>query len=248
MDIKKWFENKGSYADGLALYAQIKGCQRLLLTKLAQENTQNFLMLKYELKMALSTAGGVTIPTKQNVAPQPAVPKKEPLLEVIIKESTEAQFEKETMAMYPVELHGVYRARVSDFYRACEIKFKLNALEPDDEDTALDILMELEALWDAIDNAWIVLHHWRDHKRIMPVEVSEDFTVLNGIQLVKRRGQLETSKSKREKTIAAMEIAAQDAPEDKRKANLLNRKKEQLQQIIIDLDTVRAILQKDGKA
>ena len=246
MDIESWFKEKGSYADGLALYKLVPGCNKHILAKLALESSRNFLTLKYELKMAQGKASSVTLPVKEVVAPQAAEqPKKEPLLQVIIEKATEAQFEKETMAMYPPELHGIYRNRISDFYRACEIKFKLNALQPDDEETALEIIRELDTLWTNIDRYWEILHHWRDHNRIMPLDESEDFTGLNGIQLVKRRNQLETSKCKRSKTIAAMQIEVDAAPEDRQKLNLLNRKKEQLQQIETDLNKVRLLLQKE---
>lgn len=247
MDIKSWFETSGSYADGLALYRQLPGCNNSLLRQFSKECKANFLTLKYELKKALEEGKGVTVPTSSKSAPQ-ALKKPTPAVVVhdYVEKSADAAFEKETMAMYPPELHGTYRNRITDFYRACEIKMKLNALNNDDEESALEIIIELEELWDRIDRYWMILNHWKENKRIMPVEQSQDFAKMNGIQLVNRRGQLETSISKRKITLNRLKEQVEGSPEDRTKLNAYNKKKEQLQQLIIDLETIRILLKNEG--
>lgn len=246
MDIQKWLKEKGSFKDGIALYSALPGCNQSLLKTLTTESTVNFLKLKYELKMALEAGKGAITPKKENTAPQPIKkPQKQSLLKEIIKQSADVSFSKENMAMYPAELHSTYRNRIHDFYLACELKFKLNATADDDEETALEIIIKLEEVWNRVDRAWMVLNHWKDHRRIMPVEVSEDFSLLNGIQLVKRRDQLETSISKRKITLAKLMAQAEASPEDRTLQNKFNKKKEQLQQLLLDREIIRDHLQKE---
>lgn len=246
MDIKTWFDKKGSYADGLALYKKLPTANRVLLGKLATESPQNLTSLKYELRMAMSQGIRVSAVVDK---PKPEIrPKPKPSAEIYVKKQVEQavalEFAKETMALYPPELHPVYRQRIENFYKACELKFKLNALEPDQEEEALALILELDSLWDKIDTAWDILNHWKEHRRIMPVATSKDFTALSALELHTLKGNLKSSKSKREATIAKLEQYVSANPEDRTKLNLLNRKKEQLQQFLNDLEEVTRIIKK----
>lgn len=246
MDIQSWFSAQGSYADGLLLYGQLPTCNQNLMRSFARENTSNFLKLKYELKKALLSGQGAIVPKKEIIAPEQlaSIPRNdkskesEPLLQEIIKKSADASFEKETMAMYPMELHSTYRQRVSDFYLACELKFQLNSIADDDENDALNIIIQLDDLWTRIDRAWMILGHWKDHNRIMPTK-AEDFSGITGNKLLMLRDNLQSSISKREKTVESMQERVKASPEDRSLLNLLNRKLEQLEQKKIDLETVR---------
>lgn len=240
MDIQSWFSSQGSYADGVMLYSKLTTCNANVLRSFARENTANFLKLKYELKKASLSLTDTNVAQLVKVAPEPKKPiKPEPLLQEIIKQSAAVSFEKETMAMYPMELHSTYRQRVSDFYLACELKFQLNAIADDDENDALKIIVQLDDLWTKIDRAWMILGHWKDHNRIMPTESHEDFSQVSGNKLVMLRDNLQSSISKREKTIESMQERVKASPEDRTLLNLLNRKLEQLEQKKIDLETIR---------
>jgi len=240
MDIQSWFSSQGYYADGLLLYGQLPSCNQNLMRSFAKENTSNFLKLKYELKKALLSGQGAVVPKKEIIVSEPRKPiQPEPLLQEIIKQSANASFEKETMAMYPMELHSTYRQRVSDFYLACELKFQLNSLADDDENAALNIIVQLDDLWTRIDRAWMILGHWKDHNRIMPTESHEDFSQVSGNKLLMLRDNLQSSISKREKTIESMQERVKASPEDRSLLNLLNRKLEQLEQKKLDLETIR---------
>lgn len=243
MDIQSWFSSQGSYADGVKLYSQLPTCNANLLRGFARENTANFLKLKYELKKASLSGSSAIIPKTEKIAPEPKkVVKPEPLLKEIIQQSAAASFKKETMADYPMELHGTYRQRVSDFYLACELKFQLNSIAEDDENAALKIIIQLDDLWTRIDRAWMILGHWKTHNRIMPTEESEDFNKLSATKLVMLRNNLQSSISKREKTIESMHERVKTSPEDRTLLNLYNRKLEQLEQLKIDLETIRKLL------
>jgi hypothetical protein len=243
MDIQTWFSNSGSYADGVKLYSQLPNCNANMLRNFAKENSSNFLKLKYELKKASLNGVGVIVQKVEKIAPEP---KKEPenksLIKEIIRESEAVSFQKENMAMYPMELRSTYRQRVNDFYLACELKFQLNALADDDEENALKVIIQLEDLWTRIDRAWMILDHWKDHNRIMPTVESKDFSNLSGVQLVMMRNKLESRISKREKTVMSMNEKVVSSPEDRGLLSLFNRKFEQLQQLKIDLETIRKLL------
>jgi hypothetical protein len=243
MDIQSWFASQGSYADGVKLYSQLPSCNANVLRNFAKENTANFLKLKYELKKASLSGSSAIIPKKENIAPEPKkVVKPEPLLKEIIQQSAAASFQNETMADFPMELHSTYRQRVSDFYLACELKFQLNSIAEDDEKEALKIIIQLDDLWTRIDRAWIILGHWKTHNRIMPTEESEDFNALSEKQLWMRRNNLQSNISKREKTLISMLERVKASPEDRGLLNLYNRKLEQLEQLKIDLETIRKLL------
>jgi hypothetical protein len=240
MDIQSWFSSQGSYADGVMLYSKLSTCNANVLRSFARENSANFLKLKYELKKASLSLTDTNVAPLIKVAPEPKKTlKSEPLLQEIIKQSAAVSFEKETMAMYPMELHSTYRQRVSDFYLACELKFQLNSIADDDENDALNIIVQLDDLWTRIDRAWMILGHWKDHNRIMPTESHEDFSQVSGNKLVMLRDNLQSSISKREKTIESMQERVKASPEDRTLLNLLNRKLEQLEQKKIDLETIR---------
>nr|WP_315245146.1 hypothetical protein [uncultured Flavobacterium sp.] len=250
MDIQTWFSQNGSYADGIKLYSQLPNCNANLLRSFAKENTSNFLKLKYELKKASLNGVGAIVQKVEKIEPQPKKELKketvnQSLIDGIIRESEALSFEKENMAMYPMELHSTYRQRVSDFYRACELKFQLNATPEEDEENALEIIIQLEDLWTRIDRAWMILNHWKDHNRIMPTGESEDFSQLSAVQLVMLRNKLESRISKRQKTIEKMRENVESSPEDRALLNSFNRKLEQLQQLIIDLETIRKKLQNE---
>lgn len=250
MDIKSWFDSSGTYAEGVKLYSKLPNCNNQLIRSFSRENSSNFIKLKYELKKALMCGLDTVTPITDKKPTELKKPiekevKKEPLLKLIIQQSAAVSFEKETMAMYPMELHSIYRERVNNFYQACELKFQLNAVSERDEAQALKLIIQLEDLWTKIDKAWIILDHWKDHNRIMPTEESEDFSKLNGIQLCKKRDNLESSISKRTKTIKKMKAAVEASPENRSMAKLLLRKLEQLQQLTIDLATIRNLLKNE---
>lgn len=249
MDIESWFASSGTYQDGLTLYSQLPSCNAMTLRNMQRENSTNFLKLKYELKKALMSGSVVSVQKPKESTPEPkkTVIKVEPqpLLQTIIQQSADVSFHKEHMGLYPAELHSVYRERISNFYKACELKFQLNAV-PDREDSdALNIILQLEDLWTKIDKAWMILDHWKDHNRIMPVKCSEDFAQLSPVKIVLMRNNLEAKISKRQKTIDSMFEKVKSNPEDQLISNNYNRKLEQLHQLKIDLETVRNLLQNE---
>lgn len=246
MDIQKWFDTSGSYEEGLALYQQLPTFSNLQFKSLKKESFSNFIRLKYELKRGLMLGHNVDlIPEVNNEIPEnPEIPENSDstLSAAIIEESEKQNFAKETMAMYPMELHPVYRQRISDFYLACELKFKLNRLKRKQEKEALEIILQLEALWNKIDRAWMILEYWKDNGRIMPSESSIDYSKLTPLELVKEKVLLEARISKRKKTLENLGKALEADPENRLKANQYKIKKEALEQFKVDLETIKNLL------
>ncbi|MBN8565239.1 MAG: hypothetical protein J0M25_00705 [Flavobacteriales bacterium] len=247
MKIKSWFDRSGSFAEGVELYAQLPQPSIHLLKLFKVENTSNFIRLKYELKLAINKGlDKIEIPKNpeipENSQPKTNTEEDSAFLNQLIESSSKAEFSKETMAMYPPELHKVYRKRISNFYEACELKFKLNALPEEANDQALKIILQLESLWDKIDKAWEILHHWRDHHRIMPTDVSEDYSKFTPMQLANEKGLLETRISKRKKTLEGISKKMDADPVNRVLANSYHKKKEELEQLQVNLETIKKIL------
>jgi hypothetical protein len=253
MKIQSWFDNHGTFKEGVEIYSQLPNPSIHLLRLFKIENTSNFIRLKYELKLAINK--GLDKPSFERIPEIPKNPeipeaqktKSESVIDTsflkqLTEESSKASFAKETMAMYPEELHSTYRERISNFYEACELKFKLNTVPEADHEAALKIILQLEKLWDRIDKAWVILHHWRDHNRIMPTEVSQDFSKLSALQLANEKGLVETRISKRKKTLLQMEQKLEADPGNRVLANSFNKKKEELEQLILDLETIKTLL------
>lgn len=251
MNIQDWFDNSGSYADGVKLYSLLPNCSNLMLKSFRIENFSNSLQLKYELKRALLSGFNVSLPEITEITEiteiqdKKEVDKQKISHEELARESEKTQFPKETMAMYPMELHSVYRERISNFYKACELKMKLNSLDPSQEKEALDLIIQIENLWDLIDRAWMVLDHWKDTARIMPFSESVDFSKFSPVRLINEKSLIEVRISKRQKTLDKMYDNIVANPEDRLKVNQYNKKKEELEQFKIDLETIKKLL-KDG--
>lgn len=247
MNIQKWFDRSGSFAEGVELYSKLPQPSLHLLRMFKVESVSNFIRLKYELKNAINKGFDSNkipeIPEIPKIPDAIQVPEEDPgFLNQLIESSSKAEFSKETMAMYPPELHSVYRERISNFYLACELKFKLNALPEANHDAALKLILQLESLWDKIDKSWTILHHWTDHHRIMPTEVSTDYSTFSPMQLANEKGLLETRISKRKKTLDGILKKIEGDPSNRVLANSYNKKKEELEQLIIDLETIKKIL------
>lgn len=248
MNIQDWFDSSGSYADGVKLYSLLPNCSNLMLKSFRIENFSNSLQLKYELKRALLSGLNPSLPEISEIAEKSEtkeVPEQKTSHEELARESEKTEFPKETMAMYPMELHSVYRERISNFYKACELKMILNRLAPSEEMEALVLILQIEKLWELIDRAWMVLEHWKDTGRIMPFSESTDFSKFSAVQLVTEKSLMEVRISKRQKTLDKMYDNLLANPEDRLKANQYNKKKEELEQLKIDLETIKKLL-KDG--
>jgi len=114
---------------------------------------------------------------------------------------------EDLIADYPVALHGVYRAKLEAWLRACSLKLTLNAVPMEEEDKARELQRQLWQLFSAMDNYDVVLQYWRDHKRILEPQ-KEDYSRLTPVELVQRRNTLRSNIVSREKSLAKWEAQA----------------------------------------
>lgn len=254
MTIKEWFDNGCDFKTGVDLYRQLPAATPVMLRNFARETPSNKLTLKYELKKALMAGSSVSISPvvpvlEKQVSPEPAppVPDRNPvqIKEKAVRladESSKSEFQKETLSMYPPELHPVYRERINKFYLACELKIKLNTLPENALDDALNLILQLEDLWGKIDKAWEILNHWKEHHRLMPVESEVDYSKMTAMQLVREKSLLESRISKRKKTLEGVYRRCLEHPEDKTLLNNYNRKKEELEKLILNLEKIKELI------
>lgn len=243
MNIQEWFDKKESYELGVELYSKLPRMSGFTLAQLREKKTlSNEMKLRYELKKALSDPVYInSLKPEKLVLKKKTVVVQEPKIQ---EKATENQFKKESISMYPFELHGVYRDRVNCFYSACELKLRLNALDPNQDDKALDYILEIERLFDKIDKYWDVLDYWKEHGRIMPVLAKEDYSNWSLSKLYRNKANLESSISKREKTLLSLRAYVDKNPNDSVKRNNLLRKTEALEQLRIDLMEIRNLITK----
>lgn len=255
MSIQEWFDSRGSYEDGLELYKQLPGATAAMVKSFTGKTPANHTRLKSELYKAMISGFSVAInPAKKVQEVKASEPKtkasdSKPDTEFLknkakelADQSSKVEFQKETLSMYPPELHPVYRQRINDYYLACELKIKLNSLDDDAIEEALDLILSIDKLWTRIDKAWEVLHHWRDHRRILPFFSEVDYSKLSSMQLFKEKTLLESRISKRKKTLQGIFERYQDHPEDRALLNAYNKKKEELEQLILNLEKIKEMI------
>lgn len=241
MTISEWFTSDKDYNKGLAILATVPGVSPALLGQLKNETRSNFLILKYELKKMENNPIYIKSITKKKLVLKPlsVVPKINNTS--IIETSVAKEKTKESIALYPIELHGTYRKRIDDFYEMCSLKMQLNEVDEDANDVALSIILKIEDLQSKIDLADEALNYWKENNRLMPVEPKVDLNKLKPMEIFKKIALLETSISKRKKTLESLSQHLKLHPDDLTKRNLYLRRIEYMQQLVLDLSKLKEI-------
>ena len=136
------------------------------------------------------------------------------------------------IADYPVELHKAFRRRWGLWMEACSLKVQLGELDPKDEDEAFELQWKIWVCFREFDQCQKVLKHYREHKRIMPLETETDFEGMSELEIYKHRDNLRALITRRKQTINKMEnsLPAPEDPDYKSRLHTLNLKREQLQE------------------
>ena len=182
---------------------------------------QNYAKLKYEYKRL-----GAILPQETP---------KEPLKEESGNPKTEPPKRKvfnDLISDYPVELHPAYRRRWDLWMQACSLKMQLNKIPETETESALEIQMKIYRCFLDFDQCQKVLKHYREHKRIMPLEAETDFEGMSELEIYKHRDNLRALITRRKQTINKMEnsLPAPEDPEYQSRLHTLNLKREQLQE------------------
>jgi len=159
--------------------------------------------LKYEfsrLNKPAEAKVSAEIPTDKPADQESGIPKTEAPRKVF----------NDFIADYPVELHKVFRRRWGLWMEACSLKVQLGDLDPKDEDEAFELQWKIWVCFREFDQCQKVLKHYREHKRIMPLETETDFEGMSELEIYKHRDNLRA--------------------EYKSRLHTLNLKREQLQE------------------
>lgn len=134
---------------------------------------------------------------------------------------------------YPVDLHHAYKMRYEHWLEACSLKVMLNDVDVKDEETALEIQWKIFDNLEAMDKYQKALEYYGKNKRILETETKANFDDLSPIELIKKRQNIRSNISKRMKTFKKMEseLPKKGADDYNLKLHLLNRKKEEIQQL-----------------
>lgn len=140
------------------------------------------------------------------------------------------------IAQYPTELHKTYKKALDLWVEVCSLKIKLNDVPKQNEKTAFIVQTKILDKMDVFDECRKALHHYNEHKRILATETQTDYSDLTAMQILKKRNNIRVSITKRKKTITDHEKALPPKTDNTyyKLLSALNRKKEQLQELILD--------------
>jgi len=208
--ISNWLKNKGSYAEGVALYTTAPGMKPTLLKVLQKgENPTNREKLTYELKKLIpvqslkpiimgvdfghsdvqvytlarkSAVKGIVV-AHRTVERQPVAP---------------AELKPKNSLLYhqlPEALRPDLQLANKLFNDNCLLKTQLNELSAEMESEALAIQLQIWQNIKQAENHWARINFWQAHKRVPEAVVLKPEN-LNPFYLAKRQQNLFSSSSK----------------------------------------------------
>jgi len=126
----------------------------------------------------------------------------------------------------------------------CDLKFILNDLPKASTDEALSIQLQLEELDDKREHIWKELHHWQNHKTLLP-STTDSFEGLSTAELFKKRNNLRSQVTKLNKRIDTYyENLTKES--DKHQIKLIerqiNRSEKKLHQHTLNIDKLKDLL------
>lgn len=211
MQINDWFTNGCDYDQGVALYAALnKSNHNLVRLFKRKHSTNNEAKLKYELSKFrdVTVLPLVAVVNTEKVNPQVDLNQARSLSGVEVPPTN--TYRPLKINELPVELHPMFIQQKTDFHTACSSKIILDALEPEQEQEALELCIKIEELFDSIERAWKVFDYYIEHGTILNVATT-NFSDLSAAQLIQRRNQLRTRLSKEKSKITAWNTALSQA-------------------------------------
>lgn len=148
------------------------------------------------------------------------------------------------IAQYPVELHPTYQQACQIWINVCSLKIQLNAVPRHDEKQAFKLQTGILEKMEQFDVCKKVLDHYNEHKRILPTATKSDFSKLSPVELITKRNSLRSLITRRKQTIDKMEAELPEESDENyyKKISAINRKKEQLQELILDEEKITKML------
>tara|TARA_R110002167_G_scaffold364968_1_gene588350 strand:+ start:6499 stop:7260 length:762 start_codon:yes stop_codon:yes gene_type:complete len=201
--IADWFNGSKDYYEGVAIYATLPTKKLRILKKLNRgKNNHNMSTLVEQLRQY------------KNAPQKPQPPKKTPVIvenytevpdqekinithqrKKLAAESNKREFGGVLIGDLPTELRPRFFHAQKVFYEMIELKFALNDLPPEAEESALNILIQIMKLDEERDLIWKELHHWKKHRTLLSVP-EDDFSKLTPTQLIQKYNNLKSNISK----------------------------------------------------
>lgn len=216
--ISEWFKNSKDYNIGVALYATLPNKKIRVLKKLNKgKSHQNMATLVSELRKFKNAPK--TPEVKKIVIPEVAKPATQDTINIEAArkqqshESVQREFGNIRIGDLPAELRPKFLRAQSVFYNMIELKFALNDLPHNANDSALKIILQIEDLEEERDIIWRELHHWKAHKTLLEVPIT-DFSNLTELQLDKQKRNFRSSITKIKKRVDSWynDLAAEKDP------------------------------------
>ncbi|MBS9773814.1 MAG: hypothetical protein KGV59_01475 [Tenacibaculum sp.] len=204
MKVQEWLNNGQDYQKGIALYQTLKGAKpNLIRLFLKKETKANADKLTYELSK-LKDNQEIINTDSQKITNLNKSKTDDLKVNNQEKKATTPLFFYKLNQLHK-DLHEVARLQRDNFQKAVSLKLQLNDLHKDDEIRALKICIEIERLFDEIDNIQKILEHYVNHKVVLLPKTS-DFTDLSPAQLLQRRNNKRANKSKITKKLERLNI------------------------------------------
>jgi hypothetical protein len=241
MNIEEWFIKK-EYAIGVQLYASLPKSSRHILARLQRSKTpKNVATLKYELnKYRKSVVEITSVPILKKVVAPAAINLKQQQIQTAVINTNK----KVTMSMLPIpSLRKRFVEKNNAFYQYCELKYQLNELAPEQEDEALELILEIHRLNNFIDEVWREIDYYLEHHKLLPS--ANDFTALNFKEQSKNLQLLYQRRTKRTSSLNGwkkelQEIDVKDI-KFKKLQTKISSKTQELQQIEIDINILKKL-------
>ena len=234
MNVSQWIKEGSKYADGVALYENFKGHNKLLLKQFSSKKTTYLVeKLKHELlKLDKPVAASPIKLKKKKVLPKTNLDPQQ-LPEKIQEERVAISSEKKhklLMHQLPAELRPLYEEAYSLFIKNCRLKVELNEMPP--TINTYELQARMEANWKRNQWCWNQIGFWQENG-VLPTVTPSEFEALTPAQLIKRQQLKWQQISKAEKYIELREkkLKAELPLKDRVKAETeLRAKKEKLLQ------------------
>ena len=199
MTIQNWFDENGSYEQGVFLYSQLPKTNKNLLSFFQRKKTRRSASkLHYELQKHKSFE--IPVLVSSLIEPLPPVLVPEISHEVLKEKALVVSNKKISPAHLPSELRTVFYQKNKDYYALYELHLQLTDLPDAAEDEALSLIIAIMALRKKVDAAWRDLDFFMEHKKLPP-KVGLDLESLTPMGLVTTRQKLYAQRSKRKKTL-----------------------------------------------
>lgn len=216
----------------ISQYLELGG-NSTLIKNISSFSLANHAKLKYHIKQLLGS---------KEIGVEKADEEIKPEIQVAPPAKRKSAF-SDLISNYPEDLHEVFKNRYNYWLESCSIKLKLNAVPIDDQDRAYELQCLLFEKLDGLDKCQEILDYYTEHKRILPTHSNKDFTNLTAMELLKKRNNLRSNISKREKTLRKIESElSETAPDYRLRLHLYNRKREQLEVYKNELKEVDVII------